>query len=483
MKRVAVIGGGFGGLTAAAELAAAGHQVTIFEQARALGGKAQVVREGGFTFDTGPTLLTLPHVVRDVFERIGQAHLLPRLHRLPLHTRYAWRDGQRFECSDSLEDTIASAARFGEGDAYRRFAADAERTWQAAGEPYLEAPFEGFPDFLKRVMRRGASKLVDGMQLSTLDAWAARHFRSPQLRQFVGRFATYVGASPYEATGALAMIPHLERAYGVHHVEGGMAALVSAFERALQALGVTVRCGERARWERVRGELRCGPVGHEERFDALVINADPLGEEKPGSKPLAMSGYVLLLDVRAEHGLELAHHHVAFGGDYRTEFGELFSGRPPSDPTVYFCHPAATDRTVAPAGRAGVFVMANAPAFTSAREEAAWSEWAPRLREQCLDALRAAVPGLLRSDVRVVAERTPVDLAQLGAPGGSIYGFLPHGRLAAFQRPRQRSSTPGVFYAGGSVHPGGGVPMVMRSGHFAAQYARSLLERGGKVAA
>lgn len=475
MKRVAVIGGGFGGMGAALELAHEGYAVTVFEQSEALGGKARVVRDGGLVFDTGPTLLTDPRVVEQAFERASLTRLLPRFHRLGLHARYSWNDGTRFEAHESLERSIAAAEALGEGAAFRRFAVEAEKIWEAAGAPYLEAPFEGLPSFFARVMKRGAAKVLEGARLGTLDGLATRSFRTRYLRQFVGRFATYAGASPFESTAAFAMIPHLERVTGVHHVEGGMGALVKAFVQALGERGVDVRCSSGAVWERRSGTLVAGPKGHEQDFDALIINADPLGEPGRARGPLAMSGYVALLDVASETALPLAHHHVCFSDDYRREFEEIFGGTAPADPTVYFCNPSATDSTMVPPGHAGIFAMVNAPAFETPEQAARWSEWAPRLRERCITALRDLVPGLLASQVRLVAERTPVELAALGAPGGSIYGFLPHGAFAPFQRPRMRSSVPGVFYAGGSVHPGGGVPMVLRSGHFAANAVREHL--------
>lgn len=477
MARAAVIGGGFGGLTAAAELARAGHQVVLFEGSSTLGGKAQVL-QSSVTLDTGPTLLTMPEVVRSTFERIGAADLLPAFHRLPLQARYTWehQPGRTFECFEDLPATLASAEAFGEARALERFYTEAARIYRAAGEPYLEAPLEGLPSFLLRAMRRGPAAFLSGMQLGTLDALATRHFRSPELRQFVNRFATYVGASPYQASAAFAMIPHLEHAEGIHHVQGGMGALVRALHQALARLGVEVRFGQKARWASQRNELVAGPSGGESVFDTVVVNADPFADEPLGKRALAMSGYVALLEV--DRRLPLAHHHVVFGGDYPREFGELFSGEVPSDPTVYFCHPAATDETMAPAGKSGVFAMVNAPALRSEADAGRWPEHAARLQERCVKTLLSLHPGLRRGEVKVIGERTPVDLAARGAPGGSIYGFLPHGRLAAFERPPMRSKTKGVFLAGGSTHPGGGVPMVMLSGRFAAQLAQEHLRKG-----
>ena len=463
MKRVAVIGGGIGGMTAAGELARAGHAVTLFERGSRLGGKAHAISRDGVKLDTGPTLLTLPHVVRETFGRLGAEDLLPRLIELPLQCEYRFADGARFRAHRDLEAAAVSAEtlRAGEGARLRAFYAAAEEIYRAAGEPYLEAPVEGTLEYVLRVARRGVHAVWKGARLGTLAGLAEQHFATPHLQQFVGRFATYAGASPYRASAAFALIPHLERAFGVHHVEGGMGALSAALGTALARLGVAVKLGAPATWQRWGDGFAAGPEGGQEKFDAVVVNADPLASLGRAGEPLALSGYVLLLECAR---LPLPHHTITFARDYRAELDALFEGRVPDDLTFYVCHPAASDPTMAPEGKSGLFVMLNAPPLD---ERDDWSALGARLRERCL----AHVRELGATEVKVVAERTPVDLARTGAPRGSIYGFLPHGRLGPFRRPRIRSRTPGLFYSGGGTHPGGGVPLVMLSGRFAAELA------------
>jgi phytoene desaturase len=466
---VAVIGGGLGGLTAAGLLAREGFDVTVFEAGPTPGGKAQVLRSDGLTLDTGPTLLTLPHLVRQTFEALGAPEMLPRLMELPEQCVYRFPDGCDFTAYADLEKTARSAGALRPSDAngLRRFYAEAEEIWKAAGEPYLEAPFEGMPAFMARVAKRGLAAMTLGMKLGTLDELARKHFRTTHLRQFAGRFATYAGASPYEASAAFAMIPHLERAFGVFHVEGGMGALARALCRAAERQGAKVRLNAKAEWGSKGAAFEAGPRGEREPFDAVVVNADPLEAQGRSGEPLALSGYVLLLE--ADTRLPLAHHTVLFSQDYRREFDQLFSGKAPDDPTVYLCHPAATDPSMAPEGRSGLFVMANAPATGDA--DRPWAD-AARLREKCLGLLDKVVPG---TRLRVLGERTPSDFAKQGAPGGSIYGFLPHGRFGPFRRPKLRGDAPGLFFAGGGTHPGGGVPLVMLSGRFAAGLVREHL--------
>jgi phytoene desaturase len=478
MRRVAVIGGGIGGLAAAGVLARSGCEVVLYEATGAVGGKAGSVRCGGLKLDTGPTLLTLPQVVRGLFDSLGAGELLPRLIELDEQCRYHFPGGQRLSTYRDVERTAAEVAReLGEGEAagIRAFYRDAERLWDAAGAPYLMAPYRGALALLGQVLRRSASPAMARLALSTVAGMAERHFRSEELRAFAGRFATYAGASPWDASAVLGVIPHVERAFGVHHVEGGMGALVAALEQAVRGAGVRIDLGRRAGWRRSGdGGWTVGPQGAEERFDAAVINADPLAALGREREPLALSGYVLLL--RADRRLALPHHSIYFARDYRGEFRALSAGGIASDLTLYLCHPAASDAGAAPEGESGLYAMVNAPAFRSEEERARWPERAAALRRWTLERLRR-IPELSGARIEVLGERTPEDLARLGAPGGSIYGFLPRGSLATFLRPPQRAREPGLFFAGGGTHPGGGVPMVMLSGQHAAQLALEHLER------
>ena len=426
MKRVAVIGGGFGGLSAAGELARAGHAVSLFEGSDTLGGKAQVFTADGLTFDTGPTLLTMPDTVRATFARLGAEALLPKFHRLPLQTEYRFADGRAFSCWESLEQAAEAARPFGEAEGLVRFTREAERIYRAAGEPYLEAPYDGLGPFVLRALKRGVGTMMTGLKLSTLDGLARKHFSTPQFHQFVGRFATYTGGSPYESSAAFAMIPHIERAFGTHHVEGGMGALVKALERAVRNLGVQIHLRTPvAPTSLTEGKADAPFVVAGEPFDVVISNQDPLSVLQREREPRAMSGFVFF--VEADRPLNVPHHVILFSSDYPREFRELFSGTVPSEPTVYVCHPGATDATMAPAGKSGLFVMVNVPAFDDeARAREDWPAHAERLERFCLDRIKAHFGDL--GTLRVLGRRTPVDLAArctAPAPGTSSLAVAP----------------------------------------------------------
>jgi len=462
-RRVAVVGGGLGGMAAAGRLARAGCDVTLFEAAAVLGGKAGSLIADGVRLDLGPTLLAWPAVVCDTFAALGAHDLVPPLVALETHAEYRFADGARFAVHADGARTAAevSAVSAADARALAGFYDEAAAIHRAAGEPYLDAPFEGVVDFMTRVARRGWPAVWTGLRLGTLADLAARHFRTPYLRQFVGRYATYAGASPYAASAAFALIPHLERVHGVHHVRGGVGALVDALAAALRRTGVTVETGRRVAWRRDGARfVVAGRV-----FDAVVVNADPL--PVPVDGPLALSAYVLLLRVPGR--VPLPHHTVLFSSDYPAEFRALFAGTPPADPTVYVCHPAATDPDMAPPDASGLFVMLNAPVLPGGGVPA------ERYRAACLARLEAVVPGIGRA-ADVLGERAPADFSRLGGPRGSLYGFLPHGRFGPFRRPRIRAGVPGVFHVGGGTHPGGGVPLVLLSARFAADMTRTYLE-------
>ena len=267
-----------------------------------------------------------------------------------------------------LERTVASAEVLGagEGAALRTFLAHAERIWRTAGVPYLLSPYRGAADFLSRVAKGHPLESWSLARLGSLASLAETSFRTRLLRSFVDCFATYVGASPFEASAIFAMLPHLERAEGVHHVEGGLGALALALGQALRRLGVEVHTSTRVAVQRRAEHFEVGG----ESFDAVVKNSDPLLEARGRPSALSLSGYVLLLEV--DRRLSLPHHTILFARDHRAEFRALSAGALPVDETLAVCHPVATEAALAPSGKSGLFVMVNAPPVGEATSERFW---------------------------------------------------------------------------------------------------------------
>ena len=282
MSRVIVVGAGFGGLSAAAHLHAAGYAVTVVEKAQRVGGKAAHLEQGGFVFDTGPTLLTMPDVVDEAFRAAGSslaAHV--SLTRLEPVARYLFANGNELVVSGDHEKTKAQIRRFSPHDAaaWDGFFAECKEIWEIAGEPYLEAPFDGALGYTQRALRRGPRALRMGLALGTLDDLARRWFESPEMRMFVGRFATYAGGEPARSTGAFGMIPYLEIERGAFYPAGGMHRVAQALADVLARAGVRFVLGQGVREVLLdeRGHaVGVATEGERHLADVVVLNADPL---------------------------------------------------------------------------------------------------------------------------------------------------------------------------------------------------------------
>jgi phytoene desaturase len=491
---IVVIGAGMGGLSAAAHLSAQGHRVRVLEATSRVGGKAGRREIDGFRFDTGPTLLTMADVVRRAFSAAG-GDLDRDVGLLPIHpeTRYFFADRRRVDVVQDAKETARNIERVfaGEGAAYERFIEHAATIWRLASEPYLEAPFTGYPAFMLRVLQRGLGAAKLGKNLGTLDSLARDFFRSSELRMFVERFATYVGGDPSRTSAAYANIAHVECTMGAMHPRGGMAAIALALAERLRARGVRITTdapvsevvleSSRVRAVRVKGDPTPIPC------DAVIVNVDPqmaaesflsraasaLDLAALRKRERSVSCYALLLGVEGSVG-DLAHHTLYFPANYQREFTDLFREKvAPTDPTIYVNVPSLTEQGVAPEGCHSLYVLVNAPATGDQPER--WSDGSTQIQTldraitQRLDEL---VPGI-SSRVRVRSRVTPLDIAALGSVGGAIYGEAPHGPTAPFRRPKQRvDAIKGLYLATGSAHPGGGVAMVTLGGEHVSTLVR-----------
>jgi phytoene desaturase len=442
----------------------------------------------------------MPEVLEALFARAGERladHVA--LTRLDLQCRYLFRDGRVVDFHDDEARTLESIAACEPADAprFRELVQKTGRMYEVVGRPFLEHPYDGFSAFSRVVTGNPLEAMKWGALQGMLGDIARRSLKSERLRWIVHRYATYAGGGPARTPASFATIVHVETKGGAFYPRGGIYALVEAVAGLARRVGVKIETG--ADVERIEAQggavtgLRVG--GASRRFDAVVSNADPVfvaerlldpasaraaGLQAHVKQGLGLSGFVLMLGVkgRLEH---LAHHTVLFPPRYDPEFADLFDrDRMPEEPTVYLCIPSRTDPTRAPDGCESVFAMINAPANAHRVD---WAALAPVAVERIKKAIEYAVPGLR---ARIVAEhvRGPGDLLSMfHAPGGSIYGVSPHGRLSPFHRPLARSKLKGLYFSGGGTHPGGGIPLVVRSGQFAAQLLAQDLGAPGARAA
>ena len=473
-RHAIVVGAGLGGLAVALRLAAEGWRVTICERGPAAGGKMNTYEKDGYRFDTGPSLVTLPEVFEELFAAAGTCladHVTPE--RIAPHAHYVYPDGTTFDHSTSLPDWLATVRALDrrDVDGFWRFLRLGARLYELsrrtffARSPYEKPEFAQLKDLRHMPLRYGWGNYNRTVEV---------HFHSPHLRQLYNRYPTYVGSSPYLAPATLAVIPYIEYAFGGWYFKGGLYTLVRSLTEILRQKNVELLTNAPvARMLESSGRV-CGVQtsdGTTITGDVVVMNGDAstvpalLGRAASDTvrlKDRSLSGLVFLLGLKKKLP-QLHHHNVYFSSDYRQEFHHLFTeGRFPDDPTVYVNVPSRTDPGVAPGRGESLFIMANAPAVENIpwdpeHTERAWTRVYDRL-------MRSGFPRI-DEDVAFREVWTPATMAaRYGMPGGSIYGMASHGWKASFFRPPNRDRhVQGLYYVGGSSHPGGGTPMVLLS--------------------
>ena len=485
MSRVVVVGGGIGGLAVAARLARMRHDVTIVERSESVGGKLGEWSRDGFRFDTGPSLVTLPATLRDLFLKTGKP-LEDVLDLQPLETlaHYRFPDGTEMDLPNSGAVGIASAFQqaFGgkAGDNWTRFHSRAERMWAVARTPFVESPLGGPATLASLALRQPAAMWRIAPWRSLRDVGRAC-FDDPRQVLFLDRYATYTGSDPRRAPAVLSVVPYVEHTFRGWYVAGGLRQIaVAVRERAEQRKVRIITGAEVTRISAEHGRVDGVELKDGGRLEADLVVSDvdagvlyehllPRPELlRPIRRATAsLSGFVLMLGLRGED--PMPHHSVLFGSDYDAEMDAVFGpdARPVDDPTIYVSAPP----DAAPAGHQAWFVLVNAPRHGSGPGCFDWdapgvsAAYATRIVD-----LLAARGHDVRDRLLFAEHRTPADLERdTNSPGGAIYGTSSNGWRAAFLRPANRSPVPGLFLVGGSAHPGGGLPMVLMSAAITAE--------------
>lgn len=482
-RRVVVIGAGIGGLACALSLAARGADVTLLEKSPYAGGKARQLGIGGHAVDAGPTVFTMRWVFEELladagFSLAGEL----RLTGLGLLARHAWDAGGRLDLFTETErsaEAIAALSGHAEADRFRAFCQRSQRVYDSLERSFMAAPKPSMPGLLRRAGRRGLPGLLATSPFVSLWRALGEHFHDDRLRQLFGRYATYCGSSPWLSPSTLMLVAHAEK-LGVWSVEGGMHGLANALARCATARGAQLRLGTGAARVEVAGGRAAAVVledGERLVADAIVHAGDVqaladgrLGEAVRAavpSRPRALRSLSALTWCVAARcsGFPLVRHTVFFSSDYAREFREILKEhRLPGAPTVYVCAQSRADEAIAATGSEPLLVLVNAPPIGDERR------FSPAELADC----ESACFGLLaRCGLELAPEAsvltTPADFEALfPGSGGGLYGSASHGWRSSFTRPGAGSRIPGLYLAGGGVHPGPGVPMVALSGRLAA---------------
>jgi diapolycopene oxygenase len=492
MKKVGIIGGGLGGLSAACVLAARGHQVILFERNDWLGGKAAQLRGGGFRFDMGPTIVTIPSVLRHIFAEAGaRMEDYLELVRLDPQWRCFFNEGTVLDLAQDPDEMARALDRFapatGSGAGYRDFIAYSKRLDSISQRHFFYKPIGGLRDMFDWKASINPKMLDDvlAMRMGRSVASTVRAFNpDPRVAQMIDHFTQYVGSSPYGSPAVLCGIAHMQTNEGVWYPRGGTRAVPEALVKLATELGVKFYTGTKI--ERIlsySGEvtgLRT-EAGEEIALDAVVSNCDSVRthrelinsaagqsfERRRKYEP-ACSGVVLYLGLKKRYD-HLAHHDFVFSRDPHEEFEWIYEkGEPAPDPTCYLAATSCTEPGTAPAGGEALYVLVHTPYL---RPHHDWKKMLPEYRRVILEKLKRTgqMPDI---ESRIVFERTltPQDIHErYHVLNGAIYGLASHGKFLGAFKPGNRSpDLRGLYLAGGAAHPGPGMPMVLMSGWIAA---------------
>ena len=478
-RQAVVIGSGFGGLACALRLQAAGLATTLLEGRDQPGGRAYVYRDRGFTFDAGPTVITAPVLLEELFALAGHS-LADHVELLPVNPFYRllWPDGFRFDYSNDLADTRRQILACSPEDmtGYERFLAYTAEVFEEGYTRLAHVPFLHFRDMI-----RVAPQLVRLQAYRSVYDVVAGFVRDEHLRQAFSFHSLLVGGNPFAASSIYTLIHYLERRWGVFFPRGGTGALVAALVRLFEGLGGTLRLNTAVDRIETRNGQVTGVVtveGDRVPADAVVSNADVvrtyrrLLRDEPRARwpafhlarrPHSMSLFVAYFGVRRKHP-DLAHHTVLFGPRYRGLLADIFDrGVLADDFSLYLHAPTVTDPSLAPEGSEAFYVLSPVPHLGKGAID--WRETGPRYADRILEYLeRRCIPGL-RDDLVTLRLFTPDDFHHdLNAHWGSAFSLEPLLWQSAWFRVHNRDPRiSGLYFVGAGTHPGAGVPGVLNS--------------------
>jgi phytoene desaturase len=478
-----VIGSGLGGLAAAIRLGARGYRVTVLEQLDAPGGRAYVFRQDGFIFDAGPTIITAPFLLEDLW-KLCDRDLADdvQLKALEPFYRIRYHDGSTLECSDdaaSMEQQIGSFAP-ADIEGYRRFMKISEAIYHVAFERLAHVPFDSVQDMIRlapELWRLKSYRSIHGLVASCV--------RHPKLRFALSFHPLFVGGNPFTTTSIYGLIAHLERRWGVHCAIGGTGSIVSGMVKLIEGQGNRLRCGARVAQISTQGRRADGVIlstGERIHSDIVVSNADSAATYRDlvphalrrrwTDARLARAKYSMSLFVwyfgTSKQYPAVPHHTILVGPRYRELLRDIFERHVlAEDFSLYLHRPTASDPSLAPAGCDAFYVLSPVPHLASG------VDWKPSGPQGQSERYRASIAAFLSRTLlpgfesHIVSSRvmTPLDFRdRLLSYSGAAFGLAPSLSQSAWFRPHNRSEeVDGLFLVGAGTHPGAGVPGVLSS--------------------
>lgn len=480
---VIIIGSGIGGMNAAMQLASKGYSVHVFEKRKEPGGKMRRVHFSDCTFDAGPSLITMPFILRDAFERTG-VKLDSYLSLLSIDPicHYRWLDGKQYDChSDPYKRNEETERVFGKQamKEMNAYLAHSGKVYHATKDVFLFNPFDGFKEFIKSKNLSLLPALPSMKFMQKFHAFNAEKFTDPKLVQLFDRFATYNGSSPFLAPATLMVIPFIELEYGGWYPRGGIYAIAEAFYRRCLELGVIFHFETDVKSIQTDGKKAIGIVTDKnDVFESrhVISNTDVfhaqnelLSRNNVKRPDLSTSGFVMLMPMKS-NPFSMAHHTVLFSDTYQEEFTTIFNAHAaPKEMTVYISVSSRTDETQSGNQKENWFVLVNTPPTSID------GEWTPQRSESYKESILTMIERFLPG-IRTYMDDEPFIInpddfsSEFHATGGSLYGSSSNSMFSAFLRPKNKDSRiSNLYHCGGSAHPGGGIPLVILSGEFAAR--------------
>ena len=480
-KKAAVIGSGFGGLGAAIRLQSAGIQTVLYEARDLPGGRAYVYHDDGFTFDAGPTVITAPHTLTDLFELSGKKldDYIELMEVQPMY-RLIWSDGDRFDYVRDEETMVKQIAERSQSDAegYQRFFEYAKKVFAKGYTELADRPFGRFSD-----MVAVSPSLIKLRADRSVYKTVAKYVKDDHLRQALSFHSLLVGGNPFQTSSIYTLIHYLEREWGVHFPKGGTHALVRTLVKLFEELGgelrlsTPVKSAELVTDDKENKHRITDGNGGVEEFDLVLSNADvhhtykklysSSKVDKKRAKKLekmdwSMSLFVLYFGTDIAYD-DVAHHTILFGPRYKGLLDEIFKGNSlPDDFSLYLHVPTVTDKSLAPEGCSAAYVLAPVPHL--GRADVDWDEIAEEYGDRIIEALEVEMPDL-RNHIVTRRHITPKTFeSELAAFKGSAFSVAPKLTQSAYFRPsNEDSGIPGLYLVGAGTHPGAGLPGVLNS--------------------